>query len=134
MDNDGNVYFVDRGNARVRRIDASGVITTIAGNGRDGYSGDGGPATDARLKQPEHLCGDPQGNVYVADTFYSRIRKIDLAGIITTVAGDGSQSFSGDGGPAMKAGLSKFSGVAIGSDGALYVADSGHNRVRRVVL
>jgi sugar lactone lactonase YvrE len=134
VDDDGNVYFVDRGNARVRRIDTSGVITTIAGNGRYGYSGDGGPATDARLNRPEHLWVDAHGNVYVADTFNSRIRKIDTAGIITTVAGNGSQSFSGDGGPAKTAGLSKISGVAIGPDGALYIADSGHNRIRRVVL
>jgi sugar lactone lactonase YvrE len=134
VDDDGNVYFVHRGNARVRRIDTSGVIATIAGNGIDGYSGDGGPAIGARLNQPEHLCVDAQGSVYVADTFNSRIRKIDMFGIITTVAGNGSHNFSGDGGPAIRAGLSKFSGVAIGPDGALYIADSGHNRVRRVVL
>jgi len=78
VDDDGNVYFVDRGNARVRRIDTSGVITTIAGNGRSCYSGDGGPATDARLNRPEHLWVDAQGNVHVADTFNSRIRKCGL--------------------------------------------------------
>ena len=134
VDNDGNVYFVDRGNARVRRIDTSGVITTIAGNGEVGYSGDGGTATDASLNKPEHLWVDAWGNIYVADTYNSRVRRIGIDGTITTVAGNGNKSFTGDGGLAMKAGLSKFSGVVIGPDGALYIADSGHNRIRRVVL
>jgi len=134
VDPEGNVYFIDTRNQRIRRIDAQGIITTIAGNGEVGYSGDGGPATDARLHSPEHLWVDAEGNVFVADTYNRRVRKIDTDGIITTVAGNGSQSFSGDGGPATLAGLAKVSGVAVGPDGALYIADSAHDRVRKVVL
>jgi sugar lactone lactonase YvrE len=129
-----NLYLIDEGNGRIRRIDADGIITTIAGNGETGYSGDGGLATEARLNAPEHLWVDAEGNVFIADSYNRRVRKVGVDGIITTVAGNGSQSFSGDGGPAMRAGLSKISGVAIGPDGVLYVADSGHNRIRRVVL
>jgi hypothetical protein len=134
VDGEGNVYFIDRGNARIRRIDTTGTITTIAGDGRDGYSGDGGSATRARINSPEHLWVDQAGNVYIADTYNRRIRMVDTDGIITTVAGNGSQSFSGDGHAATLAGLSKCSGVAIGPDGNLYIADSGHDRVRRVIL
>ncbi|HEX6581871.1 MAG TPA: hypothetical protein VF195_13520 [Actinomycetota bacterium] len=77
---------------------------------------------------------DDEGNIYVADTYNRRVRKIDTDGIITTVAGNGTQAFSGDGGPATSAGLAKISGVAIGPEGALYIADSAHDRVRRVLL
>ncbi len=136
VDASGNVYILDIGNDRIRRIDTRGIITTVAGPGRgkECFSGDGGPATEAGFCDPEHLWVDPAGNLYVADTFSRRIRKIDTNGIVTTVAGDGSPSFSGDGGPATHAGLSKASGVAVGPDGALYIADSGHDRVRKVVL
>jgi hypothetical protein len=129
----GNIVFIDAQNQRIRRIDAQGVITTIVGNGEIGFSGDGGPATDARIHTPEHLWVDDEGNIYVADTYNRRVRKIDTDGIITTVAGNGTQAFSGDGGPATSAGLAKISGVAVGPDGALYIADSRHNRVRRVL-
>ena len=134
LDQNGAVYFIDGGNGRIRRIDAQGIITTIAGTGEQGFSGDGGPATRARLDKPEHLWVDAEGNVYVADTYNRRVRKIGTNGIITTVAGNGSQSFSGDGGLATLAGLAKVSGVAVGPDGALYIADSAHNLIRRVVL
>jgi sugar lactone lactonase YvrE len=133
VDDAGNVYFIDQGNARVRRIDASGSITTIAGNGKDGYSGDGGSATDARINEAEHLWVDA-GAVYIADTYNRRIRRVGGDGIITTVAGSGNQRFAGDGGPGTLAGLSNCSGVAIGPDGNLYIADSVHNRVRMVDL
>jgi internalin A len=131
---DGNIVFADAENQRIRRLDAQGVITTIVGNGEVGFSGDGGPATDARIHTPEQLWVDDEGNIYVADTFNRRIRKIDTDGIITTVVGNGTQAFSGDGGPATSAGLAKISGVAVGPDGALYIADSAHDRVRKVVL
>ena len=134
VDPDGNIVFIDAQNQRIRRIDAQGVITTIVGNGELGFSGDGGPATDARINMPEQLWVDDKGNIYVADTFNRRVRKIDTDGIITTVAGNGTQAFSGDGGPAASAGLAKISGVAVGPDGALYIADSAHDRVRKVVL
>lgn len=130
----GDIFFIDHQNDRIRRIDGEGIITTIAGNGRGGYSGDGGPATEASLRSPEQLWVDAVGNVYVADTFNNRIRMIDTFGIITTVAGNGSQAFSGDGGSASEAGLSKISSAAVGPDGNLYIADSAHMRVRMVVL
>ena len=131
-----NIYFIDYGNDRIRAIDRQGIITTIAGPGPDKpcFSGDGGPATEAHLCGPEHLWVDEDGKVYIADTFNRRIRMVDTNGFITTVAGNGSQALNGDGGPARLAGLSKVSGVAVGPDGALYIADSGHNRVRRVLL
>jgi sugar lactone lactonase YvrE len=135
-DIDGNVYFIDFGNDRIRRIDTDGIITTIAGPGRPGvcYSGDGGPATEADLCGPEHLAVGPDGAVYVADTYNDRIRTIDRNGIITTIAGNGTHTFSGDGVLATHAELSEPSGVAVGPDGSVYIADSGNNRVRRVVL
>ena len=134
VDPDGNIVFIDAQNQRIRRIDAQGIITTIVGNGEPGFSGDGGPATDARINAPEHLWLDDGGNIYVADTYNRRVRKIDTDGSITTVAGNGTQAFSGDGGLATSAGLAKISGVAVGPDGALYIADSRHNRVRRVLV
>ena len=134
VDPDGNLVFVDAQNQRIRLVDAKGVITTIVGNGELGFSGDGGPATDARIQTPENLWVDDEGNIYFADTYNRRVRRIDADGIITTVAGNGRQAFSGDGGPATSAGLAKISAVAVGPDGALYIADSRHNRVRRVLL
>jgi hypothetical protein len=133
-DDVGNLYFIDYGNRRIRRIAPDGIITTVAGNGQDGFSGDGGPATEASFSAPEHLWADSLGNVYIADTYNRRIRKVDANGIITTIAGNGRNAFSGDGGPATSAGLAKIAGVAVGPDGDLYIADSAHDRVRRVVL
>ena len=133
----GNVYFIDYGNDRIRRIDTDGIITTIAGPGTsegDGcFLGDGVPATQAVFCGPEHLVVDGEGNVYIADTGNHRIRMIDTNGIITTVAGSGVDGYSGDGGPATEASLSEPSGVAVGR-GAIYIADSANDRVRRIVL
>jgi len=139
VDASGLVYLLDVRNDRVRRIDQQGIITTIAGPGPGPSgaclaSGDGGPAIEARLCAPEHLAIDASGNIYVADTLSNRIRKIDVNGIITTVAGTGAHAFSGDGGPALKAGLSEPSSVAVGPDGAIYIADSGNHRIRKVEL
>jgi hypothetical protein len=138
VDDLGNVYFIDYENGRIRKIDTSGIITTIAGRGekkgKECFFGEGVPATQAIFCGPEHLDVDSSGNIFVADTYNRRIRRIDTSGIISTIAGDGSQAFTGDGGPATLAGLSKISGVTVGPDGAVYIADSGHNRVRRVAL
>lgn len=132
VDTNGNVYFIDFRNSRIRRIDTHGVITTIAGpgEGRGCFSGDGGPATEARFCGPEHLSVDAEGNIYLADTGNHRIRMIDTDGIVRTIAGTGTQGFSGDGGPALQARLSEPSGVVVGPDGVIYIADSGNNRVR----
>ena len=132
----GSVFLTERdfdleGN-RVRKVNASGDITTIAGTGLAGFSGDGGAATAARLNFPTGLAIDSAGSVYIADAFNSRLRKIDSGGIITTVAGDGTFGFGGDGGPAVAASLNFPQGVAVDATGQLYIADSGNFRVRMV--
>jgi sugar lactone lactonase YvrE len=143
-DKEGNVFFIDygdeRSNDRIRRIDNEGIITTVAGpgsfrgRGECAFLGEGVPAEEAELCGAEHLWVDEQGNVYIADTYNHRIRMIDTNGIIRTVAGSGTDGYSGDGGPALQASLSEPSSVAVGPDGALYIADSDNNRVRRVIL
>ena len=132
IDAAGNVYVADTENHRVRRIDAAGVITTLAGTGEHGFSGDGGPAAEARLHTPYGVATDAAGNVYLADSGNHRVRRIDAAGVITTLAGTGRRGFSGDGGPAVEAQLRLPHGVAIDAAGNVYVADSSNNRVRRI--
>ena len=132
LDAAGNLYVADRGNHRVRRIDAAGVITTVAGTGEPGYSGDGGPATAARLNAPSEVALDAAGNLYVADTRNHRVRRVDPAGVITTIAGTGERGYSGDSGPATAARLDSPWGLALDVAGNLYVADVDNNRVRRV--
>jgi streptogramin lyase len=127
------VYVADTRNARIRRIDpVTGIITTIAGTGTLGDSGDGGPATAARLTLPRGLTVAPDGSLYVADAGAHRIRRIDPAGVITTVAGVGQRHCTGDGGPAADAALAAPSGLAVGPEGSLYIADASNNRIRRV--
>jgi hypothetical protein len=131
-DRAGNVYIVDTDNHRARRVDTSGRITTIAGTGSAGYSGDGGAATSARLDTPHGIAVDTAGNVYIADPPNQRIRKVDTSGRITTVAGNGSSGYNGDGIPATSARLNYPKGVEIGPDGLLYIADNNNHRVRKV--
>jgi cysteine-rich repeat protein len=128
----GNVYIADTYNHRVRRVDANGMITTIAGTGTSGFGGDQGPATSAQLARPWDLMLDAAGNVYVCDLDNHRIRKIDTLGIITTVAGTGTRGFAGDGGSATAAQLDAPSGIAVDAIGNLYIADRGNLRIRRV--
>ena len=132
VDGSGNLYIADSVNHRVRRVDPEGVITTVAGTGDWGYSGDGGPATEARLFSPRGVAVDGSGNLYIADDFNSGVRKVDPAGVITTVAGTGQGGYSGDGGPATGAQLSHPLGVAVDGSGNLYIADAWNNRVRKV--
>ena len=134
-DGAGNVYVA--GNHRVRRIDSAGVISTFAGTGEDGFSGDGGPATEAALSYPITVAVDGAGNVYVADYGSNRVRRIDTAGVISTFAGTGEAGFSGDGGPATEAQFDVghndgFLFVATDAAGNVYVTDAGNHRVRRV--
>ena len=133
IDSAGNLYFVDRDTYRVRKVDAAGQVSTIAGSGLAGFSGDGGPATSARLgDRVEGLAVDGEGNIYIADTGNYRIRKVDRSGIISTIAGTGSFRTGGDGGPARVAGLTAIGGLAVDAVGNLYVADTWDDRVRRI--
>ena len=135
FDRAGNLVFADTFNNRIRRVDAAtGVITTVAGNGKEGYSGDGGPATRAGLNQPYGVVVDRAGNLYTADRLNRRVRRVDAAtGVITTVAGTGEAAYSGDGGPAAKAGLAEPNGLAFDpGERHLYIADVADHRVRAV--
>ena len=131
VDASENLYIADHGNNRVRMVSPGGIITTIAGNSTQGYSGDGGPATSAALYSPSGVTVDASGNIYIAVTFSNRIREIS-GGIITTVAGNGAQFFTGDDGPATSAALNYPGGVALDASGDIFIADSGNNRIREV--
>lgn len=130
FDATGNVYIADYNNNRVRKIDALGVITTIAGTGLAGFSGDGGPATSAQLNLPAGLAINAAGNLYIADHANQRIRKINTSGIITTIAGMGMAGFSGDGGLAINAKINYPNGVAVDVSGNIYISDRNNNKVR----
>jgi ankyrin repeat protein/sugar lactone lactonase YvrE len=132
VDSVGDIYVAERGKPRIRRIDIDGVVTTVAGNGSEGYSGDGGLATSASFSDLMAVAIDAKGNIYVADMGNSRIRKIDTSGIVTTLAGSGNKGYSGDGGPATSASLSSPTGVAVDAAGSIYIADNGNSRIRKV--
>jgi uncharacterized protein (TIGR03437 family) len=132
VDGAGNLFIVDWGNNRIRKVTPAGAISTVAGNGTAGFSGDGGPATSAEMWGPEGVAADGAGNVFFADSGNDRIRRVTPAGTISTVAGNGVQGFSGDGGPATSAELWGPYGVAVDSAGNLFIADLYNNRVRRV--
>ncbi len=132
VDARGRVYFTDQINERVRMVDTHGVITTVAGTGEPGYSGDGGPATEAMLNEPYGLAIDEAGNLYVSDSSGARIRMVDRGGVITTVAGTGEPGYSGDGGPATRAMLNEPYGLTVDRQGRLYIADVGNGVVRMV--
>ncbi len=132
FDGAGNFYIADQQNQRIRKVAASGVITTVAGNGLFTFGGDGGAATDANLANPSGVAIDGTGNLYIADALNHRIRKVATNGIITTVAGTGAAGFSGDGGAATAASLNNPSGIAVDGTGNLYIADSQNHRIRKV--
>ena len=134
VDFDGHLSIADAGNHLIRKVEAgTGVITTLAGIGKSGFSGDGGPAIRARLNEPQGIVADQQGNLYIADTWNQRVRRVDAAtGVITTVAGTGEFGFSGDEGPAVEARLGRPAKVALNWRGDLYIADPTNHRVRRV--
>jgi uncharacterized protein (TIGR03437 family) len=131
VDSAGNLYIADFSDNRVMRISPGGILAVVAGNGVQGFSGDGGPATSASLNGPSGLAVDSGGNLYIADQNNSRIRRVS-GGVIATVAGNGTQEYSGDGGPSVSASLNQPSGVAVDSVGNLYIADQDNNRIREV--
>ena len=130
VDSAGNLYIADQYNHRIRKV-SNGVITTVAGSGTAGFSGDNGPATSAQLYYPAGVAVDAAGNLYIADTWNSRVRKVSN-GVITTVAGSGTEGFSGDNGPNTSAQLAGPGGVAADSAGNLYIADTSNYRIRKV--
>lgn len=131
FDRSGNLIFCDVDNNRIRKVDTHGIISTIAGTGVSGYSGDGGPATAAQFANPGDIAIDSSGNIYVADQLNACVRKINNSGIISSVAGGGVSGL-GDGGPATSAVLVNPYGITVDRDGNLYIADVNNNRVRKV--
>ncbi len=132
VDKTGRIYFSDPGNQDVRSVDASGIISTIAGTGSGGYNGDGIPATDAELKNPAGIALSESGELFIADWMNRRIRKINSSGIISTVAGNGATGNDGDGAQATLAKLNAPNGVSIDGDGNIYISDNYANVVRKV--
>ncbi len=133
VDAPGNIYIADSGNNLIRKVDTNGNITTIAGNGSPGYSGDGGPATQASLFVPVSLALDPGGNLFFSDQGNNVVRKVDIGGNITTFAGSGVYGFGGDGGPATNAAFNSPAGVALDAAGNLYIVDDANNSLRAVL-
>lgn len=135
VDASGNIYIADYANNRVRKISTSGTMSTIAGIGLPyGYTGDGGPATIAKLYYPKAIAVDAGGNVYICDWNNNAVRKINTSGIINTIAGTGVAGYSGDGGPAVSAQLNFPTGVAVRYDGDVFISDNDNNRVRRIKI
>ena len=132
VDAQNRIYICDRINRRIRMIDTTGIITTIAGNGTSGYTGDGGQATAAELSSPHGIVFDATGNLYFADANKCVVRKITPAGIISTIAGSGTYGFSGDSGPATLAKLAYPSSLAIDSAGNLFVSDEDNSCIRKI--
>jgi hypothetical protein len=134
VDGSGNLYIAEVHSHRVRRVDAvTGIITTVAGTGESGFSGDGGPATQARLWLPHGVLVDAAGHLFIGDSVNSRVRRVDaITGTITTVAGRGGRGFDGDGGPAIQARLGRPRGLHVDDAGHLYIVDSYSCTVRRV--
>ena len=132
VDNNGNIYISDVGNSRIRKVDTNGIITTYAGTGESGYSGDGDAATSAKINFPYQLTTDQDGNLYFADAVSGMVRKVDTNGIITTVAGTGAAGYGGDGGAATSALLNAPLGVDIDPNGNIYIADASNHIIRKV--
>jgi len=133
-DNAGNVYIADRGNNRIRKVNASGIITTIAGTGTAGYSGDSAAANLAQINAPRGVTIGPDDNIYIADQSNHRIRKINSQGMITTVAGNGTGGYGGDGAAATSAMLNNPANICFDLQGNMYIADVDNERIRKVDL
>ncbi|NDD63272.1 MAG: hypothetical protein EBZ36_04740, partial [Acidobacteria bacterium] len=135
FDQAGTLFFADADNNMVRSVAPDGTITTIAGNGESGFGGDGGPARKAALSFPLAVAVDRNGNLYICDNVNSRIRKVNIAtGIITTIAGNGTNRSTGDGGLALDAGLNNPQSIDVDAAGNIYIAESGSHRIRRITV
>jgi sugar lactone lactonase YvrE len=132
FDGVGNLFVADTSNVRIRKIDPTGNITTVAGNGTAGFTGDSGPATSAQIGVPEGIAVDASGNLYIAEPNNGRVRKVTADGIIHTIAGNGTSGFSGDGGPALSAQFSLPYGIAIDASGNILISDLNNGRIRKV--
>ncbi|MBK9169994.1 MAG: hypothetical protein IPM24_21380 [Bryobacterales bacterium] len=128
----GNLYIYDGAKGRIAKVDLGGTVTTVAAVGGYGFGGEGEPATSASLGAPWGLAADPAGNLYVSDGHFHRVRRVDAAGNIATVAGTGTKGFGGDGGPAVQAELNGPAGLALDTAGNLYISDSGNARIRKI--
>jgi hypothetical protein len=133
LDPASNLYIADWVNNNVRKVSPNGMINTIAGNGKQGFSGDGGQATGAALRNPNGISVDANGNLYIADRSNNRIRMVTPDGAITTVAGTGAAGYSGDGGLATNAVLNQPSWVLADPSGNLFIGDAGNNRIRKIL-
>jgi sugar lactone lactonase YvrE len=132
LDADGTLYVADTRHHRVVRVDPSGEVSVVAGTGKAGFSGMGGPATEARLSDPEDVAIDHDGNLYIGDGYDRRILKVDPSGVITTFAGTGKARDSGDGRPADRAGINGVRALAVDRHGSVYFAEPDTGRVRRI--
>ncbi len=132
FDKDNNIYAADRINHQIRKIDTQGTVSNFAGTGESDYTGDGGPAKKATFRDPRALAMDKAGNLYIADTANNRIRKIDTKGIVSTIAGNGEHKDTGDGGPALEAGIRSMDAIAISPDGELYIVGFNTHRIRKI--
>lgn len=133
LDAAGNLLIADSANNSIRKVGTNGIITTVAGNGSGGYLGDGVAATNTTLTSPAGVALDAVGNLFISDNGNQRIRKVDPNGIITTFAGNGTNGYSGDGGPATSAELNSAVGIAVDANANVFIADTGNNRIRKVL-
>ncbi len=129
LDSSGNLFIADTDNHRIRKISGT-TITTVAGDGEQTFSGDGALATAAGIDSPSGIAVDAAGKIYIGDTHNQRVRVVDTAGIISTLAGNGSKAYGGDGGPAAGASLARPRGLSVDAQGNIYIADSDNNRIR----
>ncbi|WP_332368343.1 hypothetical protein [Spirosoma telluris] len=132
VDGLGNLFIADKNTHTIRKVTTTGTITTVAGNGSSGFSGDTGPAISANLNSPYAVAVDAAGNLFIADMGNHRIRKVSIDGNINTVAGTGTQGFSGDTDLAINANLNTPSGIAVDGTGNLFIADALNHRIRKI--